>query len=34
LLVISRECPHCRLDDVGGGDLGGILGIGHLWADF
>jgi hypothetical protein len=34
LLVISRECSHCRLDDVGGGDLGGILRTGHLWADF
>jgi hypothetical protein len=34
LLVIIRECLHGRLDDVGGGDLGVILGTGHLWADF
>jgi hypothetical protein len=33
-LVISRECLHGRLDDVGGGDLGVILGTGHLWAEF
>jgi hypothetical protein len=34
LLVISRECLHGRFDDVGGGDLGVILGTNHLWADF
>jgi hypothetical protein len=33
-LVISRERLHGRLDDVGSGDLGGILRTGHLWADF
>jgi hypothetical protein len=34
LPVISRECLHGWVDDVGGGDLGVILGTGHLWADF
>jgi hypothetical protein len=34
LLATSRECLHGRLDDVGGGDLGVILGNSHLWADF
>jgi hypothetical protein len=34
LLVISRECLRCRLEDVGGGDLGVILGTKNLWANF
>jgi hypothetical protein len=34
LLVIRPKCLHGRLDDVGGGDLGVILGTGHLWANF
>jgi hypothetical protein len=34
LLVISRECLHGRLDDVGGGDIGVILRTSHLWVDF
>ena len=33
-LVISRECLHGWLDEVGGGDLGVILRTDHLWADF
>jgi hypothetical protein len=34
LLVINWECLHGWLDDVGGGDLGVILGTGHMWANF
>jgi hypothetical protein len=34
ILVISREYLQGRLDDVGGGEIGVILGTGHLWADF
>jgi hypothetical protein len=32
-LVISRECLHGRLDDIGGGDLGVILATDHMWVD-
>ena len=33
MLIISQECHHGRLDDVGGGDVGVILRIDRLGVD-
>jgi hypothetical protein len=33
-MVISRECLHGWLDDVGGGNVAVILRYDHLWVDF
>jgi hypothetical protein len=34
MLIISRECHHGRLDDVGGGDVSVIFGTAHLGSQF